>query len=234
MEKATKKKAVIIFSGGLDTTTVLAYAESEGFECYLLTFAYGQRHLVEVDAAKKVAKNLGVSEYHHIMTFPPEMFGRSALTREDILVPDYEPERKDIPVTYVPARNTIFLSVALGYAEDIGASDIFLGISYVDYSNYPDCRPEYMEAFEKMANLGTKAAVEGKPFKIHAPLMYLSKAETIKLGVSLGVDYSLSISCYRADSQTGAACGTCDSCVFRKKGFAEAGVSDPTLYIEVS
>lgn len=225
-----KKKAVILFSGGLDTTTVLAQVLSQGYECYLITFSYGQKHSAELEAAKRVAAHMNCTERHHIIILPPDMMGRSALTSDDIAVPDYIPDSLDIPETYVPARNTIFLSIALGYAESIGAHDIFLGVSHIDYSHYPDCRPEYIAAFEKMANLGTKEGVEGRSYKIHTPLMYLSKAETVQLGLSLGVDYSLTVSCYRADSTTGAACGTCDSCVLRKKGFEEAGIVDPTVY----
>ena len=224
------KKAVILLSGGLDSTTVLALAKNAGFDCYPISFDYGQRHAIELTTAQKVARFFNVKD-HKIVTLPKDLFGSSALTDASIDVPAYSQERaKEIPVTYVPARNTIFLSIALGYAESIGAHDIFLGISHVDYSGYPDCRPEYIDAFEKLANLATKEAVEGKKLTIHAPLLHLSKAETIKLGIQQGVDYAITVSCYKADDITGAACGICDSCTYRKKGFAEAHVSDPTRY----
>ncbi len=223
------RKAVVLFSGGLDSTTVLAYAKSMGFECYPLSFNYGQRHRVELMAAKKIARSMGISE-HKVIEFPPHLFGPSALTRTDIDVPTFEDSKSsEIPVTYVPARNTIFLSFALGYAESLGAHDIFLGVSDIDYSGYPDCRPEFIEAFERLANLATKDGVSGLSFKIHAPLIHLTKAETIRLGLQHGVDYGMTISCYSAD-QDGKACGECDSCTYRKKGFVEAGVKDPTLY----
>lgn len=222
------KKAVILFSGGLDSTTVLAYAKNQGFDCYPISFDYGQRHAVELQAAQRVADYFHVS--HKVVSLPNDMFGDSALTRHDITVPEHTANLdQTIPVTYVPARNTIFLSIALGYAESLGAHDIFLGISHIDYSNYPDCRPEYLAAFEKLANLATKEGVEGRKITLHAPLLHLNKAQTIVLGVENGVDYSLTLSCYNATSE-GLACGTCDSCTFRKKGFMEAGVQDPTRY----
>ena len=224
------KKAVILFSGGLDSSTVLAYAKNLNFDCYPISFNYGQRHSVELIAAKKVAESLNIMT-QKIINLPEKMFGSSALTDGSIDVPSYsEGSAAEIPVTYVPARNTIFLSIALGYAESIGSHDIFLGISHVDYSGYPDCRPEYLEAFEKLANLATKEGVSGNQITIHAPLLHLSKAETITLGLQNGVDYSLTISCYNAANLTGNACGKCDSCTFRKKGFEEAGVADPTIY----
>jgi len=226
-------KAVILFSGGLDSSTVLACAKSQGFECYPISFHYGQKHSAELAAARRIAEKEALT--HHIIELAPSMFGRSALTDESITVEDaayLSPEEK-IPNTYVPARNTIFLAIALGFAENIGAFDIFIGASHVDYSGYPDCRPEFIHAFQHLANLATKAGVEqDAPYRIHAPLMYLSKAETIKLGISLGIDYHLTVSCYRADPATGAACGCCDSCSLRKKGFMDAGISDPTLYSE--
>lgn len=222
------KKAVILISGGLDSATVLALAKSQGFTCYALSFDYDQRHCVELEAAKRVAKNLGAVE-HRTVKLNMSAFGGSALTDMSLAVPDYIGS-EDIPITYVPARNTIFLSFALGWAEILGAFDIFAGMSSVDYSGYPDCRPEYIEAFEKLANLATKAGVEGNHFHIHAPFVHLSKAETIKLGLSLGVDYGITISCYQADSE-GRACGRCDSCSLRRKGFNEASVTDPTTYI---
>ncbi|MFA6301607.1 MAG: 7-cyano-7-deazaguanine synthase QueC [Legionella sp.] len=223
------KKAVILVSGGLDSATCLALAKSKGFQCYALSFSYGQRHSAELVAAQRVAQAVGVVD-HKIITLDVSLFANSALTNTDLDVPEYQ-ESSDIPVTYVPARNTIFLALALGFAESIGAQAIFIGASSIDYSHYPDCRPEFIEAFQNVANLGTKAAVEGSPIKIVAPLQYLSKIETIQLGIQLGVDYSLTVSCYQANA-AGQACGTCDSCTFRKKGFIGAGVADPTVYQE--
>ncbi|MDR3442387.1 MAG: 7-cyano-7-deazaguanine synthase QueC [Legionella sp.] len=222
------KKAVILFSGGLDSTTVLAFAKNQSFDCYPISFSYGQKHSVELNAAKKIAAFLGIKN-HKIITLPNDMFGSSALTDAKVNVPEYS-DSTEIPVTYVPARNTIFLSIALGYAESIGARDIFIGVSDVDYSGYPDCRPEFISAFEVLANLATKDGVEGRTIKIHTPLIHLSKSETVKLGVENGVDYSLTVSCYSANPDTGAACGICDSCTYRKKGFAEAAIPDPTVY----
>lgn len=224
-----QKKAVILFSGGLDSTTCLAIAKSQDFEVYVLSFHYGQKHDIEVKRAVEIARRYQVAG-HEVMTLPIHQYGGSALTASDIAVPDHGDETiAKVPVTYVPARNTIFLSYALGYAEVIGAYDIFIGANHVDYSGYPDCRPDYLQAFEKVANLATKAGREGQHFQIHAPLLQLSKAEIIALGTKLGVDYQQTISCYRAD-QHGRACGKCDSCVYRKKGFEEAGVTDPTIY----
>ena len=225
------KKAVILFSGGLDSTTVLALAKNQGFNCYPISFNYGQKHSFELEASKKIVRFFDV-KHHQIITIPNDMFTSSALTNVDIHVSNHsEINAPEIPLTYVPARNTIFLSIALGYAESIGAHDIFLGVSHVDYSGYPDCRPEFIEAFQTLANLATKDGVEGKKTTIHSPLLHLSKAETIQLGIENGVDYALTVSCYRADPNTGAACGACDSCTYRKKGFEEAGVKDPTKYI---
>lgn len=224
------KKAVILFSGGLDSSTVIGYAKNQSFDCYPISFSYGQRHSVELRAAKRVAEYFGIKT-HKIIHLPGDMFGASALTDDSIDVPDYSAASGAvIPVTYVPARNTIFLSIALGYAESIGARDIFLGVSDVDYSGYPDCRPEYIKAFQTLANLATKDGVEGRSITIHTPLLHLSKAETVKLGLANGVDYRLTVSCYSADPDSGAACGTCDSCTYRKRGFEQAGVADPTLY----
>lgn len=220
------KKAVILFSGGLDSTTCLALAQSQGYECFPLSFAYGQRHSVELEAAKRIAHHLTV--VHKIVQIDTGLFSGSALTDKDIDVPEFQ-EGADIPVTYVPARNTIFLSIALAYAEAIGARDIFIGASSIDYSHYPDCRPEFIQAFQALANVATKAGISGDPFTIHAPLQYLSKVQTIELGCQLGVDYSMTVSCYQANEQ-GAACGHCDSCTFRKRGFAGALVLDPTSY----
>lgn len=222
------KKAVILLSGGLDSTTCLAIAKAEGFVCHALSFAYGQRHSAELAAARRVANHFKVAE-HRIINLDIGQLGGSALTDEAIQVPDYSAS-EEIPVTYVPARNTVFLAYALGYAEIIGAQDIFIGVSSVDYSHYPDCRPEYISAFQAVANLATKVAVEGAPVQLHAPLQYLSKAETILRGSQLGVDYSLTVSCYQANEK-GAACGRCDSCCFRKQGFKAAGLADPTFYI---
>lgn len=219
-------KAVVLLSGGLDSATALAIARSEGFACYCLSFDYHQRHIAELEAAKKVAQNLGATE-HRIFNLDLSTFGGSALTDSTIAVP--QAPSAGIPVTYVPARNTIMLSLALAWAEVLGARDIFIGVNALDYSGYPDCRREYINAFEHMANLATKAAVEGHPLKLHTPLIDLTKAEIIQKGVALGVDYGLTVSCYQADSE-GHACGVCDSCRFRSQGFAAAHVPDPTHY----
>lgn len=221
------KPAVILLSGGLDSTTCLAIARSQGFACYCLSFDYGQRHNVELQAAERVARALGASEQRTI-NFGLAQFGGSALTDTRIAVPT-SGVQPGIPVTYVPARNTIMLSLALAWAEVLGSRDIFVGVNAVDYSGYPDCRPEYIAAFEKMANLATRAGVEGNRLLIHAPLMALSKAEIIRLGTGLGVDYGLTVSCYQADTD-GHACGACDSCRLRAEGFAAAGFADPTRY----
>jgi len=221
------KKAVVLVSGGLDSATCLAIARDMGFETYALSFDYGQRHRIELEAAKKLAKSLGAKE-HKIVKLSIEELGGSALTDKNIAVPDYK-DSDQIPITYVPARNTVFLSIALGWAEILGVNNIFIGISAVDYSGYPDCRPEFITAFEKLANLATKAGVEGNKFKINTPLLELSKAETILTGIKLGVDYALTISCYQADRE-GRACGKCDSCYFRKIGFQGANIEDPTIY----
>lgn len=221
------RKAVILYSGGLDSTTCLAIAKSEGFALYAISFSYGQRHSHELEVAKANATRLGAVE-HLVVDFDLRLMGGSALTA-DIDVPK-EGVGEDIPVTYVPARNTIFLSFGLGWAEVLGAFDIFIGVNALDYSGYPDCRPEYVEAYETMANLATKAGVEGKNrFRIHTPLINLTKAEIIKKGTSLGVDYSLTHSCYDP-SPSGISCGQCDSCRLRLKGFAEAGIKDPLAY----
>ncbi len=222
-------KAVVLLSGGLDSATCLAIANSQGFEPYALTFRYGQRHAVEIEAAGRVAAGLGVKE-HAIVEIDLRQFGGSALTA-DVQVPkgrDEQTMSAEIPVTYVPARNTIFLSYALAWAEVLGANDIFIGVNAVDYSGYPDCRPEFIKAFVTLANLATKAAVEGEQLRIHTPLIELSKAEIIRRGMPLGVDYGLTTSCY--DPVDTAACGECDSCQLRRRGFAEAGIQDPTKY----
>lgn len=221
-----EKRAVILLSGGLDSATVVAMARAEGYRCYTMSFDYGQRHRVELQAAERVARDLGVVE-HKVIGLNLNGIGGSALTDSSIDVPEAPSE--GIPVTYVPARNTVFLSLALGWAEVLGARDIFIGVNAVDYSGYPDCRPEFVEAFERMANLATKAGVEGQGFRIQAPLQNLSKADIIKAGVKLGVNYGLTVSCYQADDQ-GRACGKCDSCRLRAEGFTVAGVSDPTPY----
>lgn len=222
-----QKKSVVLFSGGLDSTTCLAVAKSQGFEVYALGFRYGQKHQSEIEQSIKIAKHYKVAE-HRILTLPINQIGGSALTDVDTAVPDYSGQ-SDIPVTYVPARNTIFLSYALGYAEVIGAYDLFIGANVIDYSGYPDCRPDYLKAFEDMANLATKAGREGKKLHIHAPLIELNKAGIIQLGLSLGVDYQQTVSCYRADDE-GRACGKCDSCTYRKQGFKDANIPDPTIY----
>ncbi|RDI38955.1 7-cyano-7-deazaguanine synthase QueC [Aquicella lusitana] len=225
-----QKKAIILFSGGLDSTTCLAIAQSQGYACYALSFAYGQKHHVEIERAKQIAHSFGVVT-HQVFVLPLEQIRGSSLTDGDMVVPDYQ-DGSAIPNTYVPARNTIFLSFALAWGEVLGAHDIFMGANYLDYSGYPDCRPDYLHAFETMANLATKASVEGQQFKIHAPLLKMHKAEIIREGLRLGIDYSHTVSCYRAD-RMGRACGKCDSCTYRKKGFEEAKVPDPTIYYGV-
>lgn len=224
--------AVVLLSGGLDSTTTLAIARAEGFSPCALTFRYGQRHEIEIEAARRIAGAAGVLR-HAVIDFDLRKFGGSALTG-DLAVPkgrSAEDMAQGIPVTYVPARNTIFLSFAIAWAEVLGAGDIFAGMNAIDYSGYPDCRPEYIEAFERMANLATKAAVEGQqPIRIHTPLIRLSKAEIIRRGLELGVDYSQTASCYDPDAATGAACGQCDACLLRLKGFAANGVRDPIAY----
>ncbi len=220
------KKAIILLSGGLDSITVLAYAEQQGYRCYALSFDYGQRHNAELEAAKKIAEDYWVSE-HKVIRLGLDSIGGSALTDEHIAVP--KSPQQGIPVTYVPARNTIFLSFALGWAEVLDAHDVFIGVNAVDYSGYPDCRPEFIKAFQDMANLATKAGVEGHTITIHTPLIDLSKAQIIEKGLALGVDYADTVSCYAADSE-GKACGTCDACRLRKAGFEAAGVTDPTRY----
>ncbi len=219
-------KAVVLLSGGLDSATVLAIAREQGFACHALSFDYGQRHAAELNAARRLAAALGVVE-HKVLPLSLDAIGGSALTDQAIAVPEEGGE--GIPVTYVPARNTVFLSLALGWAEVLGARDLFVGVNAVDYSGYPDCRPEFIAAFEQLANLATRAGVEGERFRVHAPLIAMRKAEIIRTGTRLGVDYGLTVSCYQADAE-GRACGRCDSCRFRAQGFAEAGVPDPTPY----
>ncbi|MGH8355370.1 MAG: 7-cyano-7-deazaguanine synthase QueC [Pseudomonas sp.] len=222
----SEKRAVILLSGGLDSATVVALARAEGYACYSMSFDYGQRHRAELQAAERVAKQLGVVE-HKVIGLNLNGIGGSALTDAAIAVPESPSE--GIPVTYVPARNSVFLALALGWAEVLGARDIFIGVNAVDYSGYPDCRPEFVEAFERMANLATKAGVEGQGFRIRAPLQAMSKAEIVLAGLQHGVDYALTVSCYQADDE-GRACGKCDSCRLRAAGFAQAGVADPTRY----
>jgi 7-cyano-7-deazaguanine synthase len=221
------KKAVLLLSGGLDSATCLAIARSEGFACHCLSFDYGQRHSAELRAAEQVASALGAAE-QRVIDFGLAQFGGSALTDTRIAVPT-DGVQPGIPVTYVPARNTIMLSLALAWAEVLGSRDIFIGVNAVDYSGYPDCRPEYIAAFETMANLATRAGVEGNTLTIHAPLIDLSKGDIIRTGTALGVDYGLTVSCYQADGE-GRACGVCDSCRLRAEGFAAAGIGDPTHY----
>ena len=226
MPGSTLKKAVVLVSGGLDSATVLAMARTQAYTCYALSFDYGQRHRVELQAAARVAAALGAVE-HKTISLDLGGIGGSALTDAAIAVPEQGGE--GIPVTYVPARNTVFLALALGWAEVLAAQDIFIGVNAVDYSGYPDCRPEFIAAFEKTANLATKAGVEGRPFHIHTPLIQMSKADIIREGLRLGVDYAITISCYQADEQ-GRACGRCDSCRLRRAGFIAAGTADPTPY----
>lgn len=223
----TRRRAVVLLSGGLDSATTLAIARAAGFECYCVSFDYGQRHDAELDAAAQVAHALGARE-HRVMKIDLGQFGGSALTDRSIDVPT-DGAQAGIPVTYVPARNTVMLSLALAWSEVLGCRDIFVGVNAVDYSGYPDCRPDFIAAFEAMANLATKAAVEGAWLTIHAPLIELSKAEIIRRGAALGVDYALTVSCYQADAQ-GRACGACDSCRLRRAGFAAAERPDPTRY----
>jgi 7-cyano-7-deazaguanine synthase len=232
MALQASKRAVVLLSGGLDSATTAAIARGEGFELYALTFDYGQRHRFELEAAARVAAALGIHE-HRTVKIDLSQFGGSALTTSAAVPKDRSDQamQHGIPITYVPARNTVFLALALAYAEVLGAADIFIGVNAIDYSGYPDCRPEFVAAFERVANLATKAGVEATlHFKIHTPLILLSKADIIRRGVELGVDYSLTHSCYDPDAH-GRACGHCDSCLLRRRGFAEAGVSDPTTYI---
>ncbi|SFM65649.1 7-cyano-7-deazaguanine synthase QueC [Thermodesulforhabdus norvegica] len=228
-----RSRAVVLLSGGIDSTTTLAVAKHQGYELYALTFRYGQRHEKEIQSARRLARVFGVKK-HLILEIPLHLIGASALT-DDIPVPKDVPQDKigrNVPITYVPGRNTIFLACAVAWGETVGAYDIFIGANALDYSGYPDCRPEFIEAFEKVANLGTRAgSEEGQRFRIHAPLISLSKKEIILKGISLGVDYALTHSCYDPDPQ-GRACGRCESCILRRKGFKEAGIPDPTIYAE--
>ena len=225
------KKAVILLSGGLDSSTVLAMATAQGFDCYALSFNYGQRHTAELDAAARIAAVYKVKS-HKVIGLQLDSIGGSALTDDNIAVPEIEinSQAEHIPVTYVPARNTVFLSLALGWAEVLGAQAIFIGINAVDYSGYPDCRPEFIRAFSTLAQLATRAGVEGQALQIHTPLIDMSKADIIQAGTALGLDYGLTISCYQADAQ-GRACGRCDACQLRRAGFAAANTDDPTFYL---
>ena len=225
------KRAVVLLSGGLDSATCLAIAREMGFETFALSIAYGQRHAAELTASLRVAQTLGARE-HRLARVNLGEFGGSALTDSAIAIPEYE-ENTGIPVTYVPARNTVMLSIALAWAEVLGANDIFVGVNAVDYSGYPDCRPEFIQAFETMANLATKVGVEGARLRIHAPLIKLSKGEIIRRGIELGVDYGLTVTCYQADD-AGRACGSCEACRLRAAGFAAAAVPDPTPYVQRS
>ena len=220
------KRAVVLLSGGLDSSTVLAMAQARDFECYALSVHYGQRHSAELNAARRIAGSLGVRQ-HRVMGVDLAGIGGSALTDTGIAVP--ESPTPGIPITYVPARNTLLLALALGWAEVVGAADIFVGVNAVDYSGYPDCRPQFIAAFENLARVATKAGVEGVPFTIQAPLIDMSKADIIRAGTALGVDFSLTVSCYQAEAD-GAACGKCDSCRLRAAGFVAAGLPDPTRY----
>ncbi|MBI2808376.1 MAG: 7-cyano-7-deazaguanine synthase QueC [Planctomycetes bacterium] len=227
----TSPPAVVLLSGGLDSTTTLAIARQQGFSCHALTIAYGQRHAIEIDAAKEIARRFNVAE-HIVVPIDLRQFGGSALTSELPVPKDraVEDMSHGIPTTYVPARNTIFLSFALAWAETLGATDIFLGVNALDYSGYPDCRPEYIEAFERLANLATRAGVEGQTLKLHTPLIQLTKAQIIRRGLELGVDFALTISCYDP-TPAGLACGHCDACLLRLKGFAQNGLTDPREYL---
>lgn len=220
------RQAVVLLSGGLDSATTLAMARAAGFDCHTLSFDYGQRHVSELRAAARLSQHLGAVE-HKVIHIGLDAIGGSALTDETIAVPDTP--GSGIPVTYVPARNTVFLAFALGWAEVLGAVDLFIGVNAVDYSGYPDCRPAFIEAFRELAQLATKAGIEGARFQIHTPLMTLGKDDIIRKGTALGVDYSLTVSCYSADAE-GRACGVCDSCRLRRKGFIDAGIEDPTPY----
>ena len=230
-QKRTAPRAVVLLSGGLDSSTCLAVARRDGFEAHALSVNYGQRHRTELDRARRVARAMGAAD-HRVVRVDLSTFGGSALTDAGVAVPKDRPARamaSGIPVTYVPARNTVLLALALAHAETLGASDIYVGVNAIDYSGYPDCRPAFIRAFERLARVATKAGVEGRPLHIRAPLLRLTKAGIIRLGTSLGVPYRLTLSCY--DPVRGRACGRCDACELRRKGFAEAGVPDPTLYV---
>jgi 7-cyano-7-deazaguanine synthase len=226
------RKAVVLLSGGLDSTTVAAIAKDRGFEVYAVSFDYGQNHKVELEAAAKVARTIGVSK-HVVVAVDLRSFGGSALTSDEPVPKNRGTEQisSGIPITYVPARNTVFLSLALAWAETLGATDIFIGVNALDYSGYPDCRPEFIEAFERMANLATKIGTEGQTIRVHTPLIAMTKREIVQTGLALGVDYGMTVTCYDPDS-SGTACGECDACILRLKGFSEAGHQDPVTYRE--
>lgn len=228
MAEPLPEKAIVLLSGGLDSATVLAMAMAERYQCHALSFDYGQRHRAELAAAQVLAQAAGVAA-HRVVPIDLSAFGGSALTDTSLAVPVDGVVEDEIPITYVPARNTVFLSLALAWAEVLGARNLFIGVNAVDYSGYPDCRPEFIQAFESLANLATKAGVEGGRFRVHTPLVAMSKGEIISAGSALGVDYSSTVSCYQA-SESGAACGVCDSCRLRKQGFADAQIADPTVY----
>lgn len=230
MTSGSGKKAVVLVSGGLDSATVLAIAKQQQYDCYAISFDYGQRHTSELNAAKQLAAAMGVSE-HKVVGINLGDIGGSALTDHSIAVP--ESASSGIPITYVPARNTVFLSLALGWAEVLAAQDLFIGVNAVDYSGYPDCRPEFIAAFQALAQLATKAGVEGQRYEIHTPLIDLTKEQIISKGIELGVDYAMTVSCYQADAE-GQACGVCDSCRLRRAGFEKAGLTDPTRYVNDS
>lgn len=225
-----QKKAIVLLSGGLDSATVLAIAQNQAYQCYALSFDYGQRHRAELQAAANIAAAMGAAE-HRTISVDLRSLGGSALTDDAIAVPDADHVSEQIPVTYVPARNTVFLSLALAWAEVIEARHIFIGVNAIDYSGYPDCRPEYIAAYERMANLGTRMGVQGQPLRIHIPLANKSKAGIIQLGTDIGVDYAHTVSCYQANAK-GEACGRCDSCYLRRQGFEQAKISDPTRYYD--
>ena len=227
--KRTAPRAVVLLSGGLDSSTCLAVARRDGFEAHALSVNYGQRHRTELDRARRVARALGAAD-HRVVRVDLSAFGGSALTDAGLAVPkDRSPRRGGIPVTYVPARNTVLLALALAHAETLGASDIYVGVNAIDYSGYPDCRPAFIHAFERLARVATRAGVEGRPLRVRAPLLRLTKAGIVRLGTELGVPYRLTLSCY--DPVRGRACGRCDACQLRRRGFAEAGVPDPTVYV---
>jgi 7-cyano-7-deazaguanine synthase len=230
VERPAAQRAVVLLSGGLDSATALAVARRDGFECHALSFDYGQRHRAELGAAARVARTLGAAA-HKVVALDLRTIGGSALTDDAIAVPEQAAAPSDhrIPVTYVPARNTVFLAIALGWAEVLGARDLYIGVNAVDYSGYPDCRPEFIAKFAELARLATRAGDEGARFEVHTPLIALAKHEIVRLGAALGVDYAMTVSCYQADAE-GRACGVCDSCRFRRAGFETAGVADPTRY----
>ena len=227
MSRDDKPRAVVLLSGGLDSTTCLAYALNKNYRCYALSVNYGQKHSAEIEAARRIATRYACE--HRVIDIDVGQFGGSALTDDSLVVPTGATLSTDIPITYVPARNTVMLAVAMAWAESLTSENIFIGVNAVDYSGYPDCRPEFIEAFNSLAKLATKAGIAGSPIQVSTPLLHLTKREIIELGISLGVDYALTVTCYQA-SESGAACGQCDACQLRKAGFEQAGISDPTIY----